>query len=124
MQIISHVCAEFHDREGLMIYAVTPDMLGRYVPAPDAIRQDPLFDLLVADGSLEPFVTEERLRTLENNPHSGIDATGKAIRPVPEETAAEEKPAKAAKPARSPKAEKAEQADPVTEPADKAIAAK
>ena len=122
MRIISHVCADFYDSEGAVIFSVTPSNRNHYIPAPDAIRQDPLFALLVADGSIEAVVTDDRKRVREQDPETGIDETGKAIR-IPVEEAGD-KPAKASKSAKSAKAEKAEPADPGTDPADKAAGVK
>ncbi len=117
MRIISHVCADFYDSEGAVIFSVTPSTRNLYIPAPDAIRQDPLFALLVADGSIEAVVTDDRKRVLEQDPETGIDETGKAIR-IPEAEASE-KSAKTAKTAKSAKVEKADSADPGTDPAVK-----
>ena len=122
MRIISHVCADFYDSEGAVIFSVTPSNRNHYIPAPDAIRQDPLFALLVADGSIEAVVTDDRKRVLEQDPETGIDETGKAIR-IPEAEASE-KPAKTAKSAKSTKTEKAESADPGTDSADNAAGVK
>ena len=93
MLILSRVCAEFHNATGEVVFAVTPAVRDVFVEAPDAIREDPLFRMLINDGSLEAAVPEERKKILENDPAAGHDASGKAI-PVPaEEAAAREKPA-------------------------------
>ena len=122
MRIISHVCADFYDSEGAVIFSVTPSTRNLYIPAPDAIRQDPLFAMLVADGSIEAVISDDRKRVLEQDPETGIDETGKAIR-IPEAEASE-KSAKTAKTAKSAKVEKAEPADPGTDSADKAAGVK
>ncbi len=122
MRIISHVCADFYDSEGAVIFSVTPSDRKSLVEAPEAIRQDPLFALLVADGSIEAVVTDDRKRVLEQDPETGIDETGKAIR-IPEAEASE-KSAKAAKSVKSTKVEKADSADPGTDSADKAAGVK
>ena len=102
MLILSRVGAEFHNAAGEVVFAVTPAVRDVFVEAPDAIREDPLFRMLINDGSLEAAVPEERKKILENDPAAGHDASGKAI-PVPaEEAAAREKPA-----AKSAKAGKA-----------------
>ena len=72
MQIVSHVCAEFYDAKGELILAVTPSLITSFIEAPDAIRQDPLFQMLINDGSLEAGFTKERKRALENDPMNGI----------------------------------------------------
>ena len=122
MRIISHVCADFYDSEGAVIFSVTPSDRKLLVEAPEAIRQDPLFAMLVADGSIEAVISDDRKRVLEQDPETGIDETGKAIR-IPEAEASE-KPAKAAKSTKSTKVEKAESADPGTDFADKAAGVK
>ena len=40
MLILSRVCAEFHDKSGAVIHRITPDMIGLFIDAPEAIRQD------------------------------------------------------------------------------------
>ena len=104
MLIVSHVCAEFHDANGETIFTVTPATRKDFIEAPEAIRQDPLFDLLVADGSLEAAFSKERRLALENDPESGFDATGKAIHLPEKEEEIARKAAKSVKAAR-PKAD-------------------
>lgn len=104
MMILSRVCAEFHDPEGNVLFAVTPSTRNTFVTAPETIRQDPLFRMLVSDGSLEAAVTEERKRILEQDPAAGHDASGKTIPAAPaDEPEESEPPAKrTAKPAPKP----------------------
>ena len=105
MKILSRVCAEFCDKNGNPIYRITPaDRLVYKDDAPEAIRGDLLFQMLVADGSIEVIETVEQRKKLESDPTAGADATGKKA----------EEPAKAAKSAKTAKAEKteAETADP------------
>ena len=77
MLILSRVCAAFHNAGGETIFTVTPAMRNIFTEAPEAIREDPLFDLLVADGSMEVAVTAARQKLLENDPMKGTDASGK-----------------------------------------------
>ncbi len=100
MLILSRVCAEFHDARGAAVFAVTPMTRNIFVEAPDAIRGDPLFRMLLNDGSLEAAVPEERKKVLEADPSAGHDASGKAIPDEPE-AKPEEKPAKAGRSART-----------------------
>ena len=87
MLIISRVCAEFRDAKGTAVFAVTPSMINRtFIEAPEFIREDPLFNMLISDGSLEASISKERQRELENDPVAGHDATGKAIDPTASET--------------------------------------
>ena len=95
MLILSRVCAEFHNSKGEKIFAVTPLTRNTFVDAPEAIREDPLFRMLVNDGSMEAGITDAKKRTLENDPTAGHDAAGKAIRPEKAETV--EKPEKSGK---------------------------
>ena len=43
----------------------------------EAIREDPLFDLLVNEGALEAAVTAAHRRRLESDPLDGADAAGR-----------------------------------------------
>ena len=77
MLIISRVCAEFKNKAGETVYRVKPGDLGLIREAPEAIREDVLFGLLVADGSLEAVESVSRKKVLENDPMLGTDAEGK-----------------------------------------------
>ena len=77
MLIISRVCAEFKNGAGEIVYRVKPGDLGLIREAPEAIREDVLFGLLVADGSLEAVESVSRKKVLENDPMLGTDAEGK-----------------------------------------------
>ena len=77
MLILSRVCAEFRDRTGAVIYRVTPDTRLTFREAPEAIREDPLFDMLVNEGALEAAVTAAHRRRLESDPLDGADAAGR-----------------------------------------------
>ena len=87
MRIMSKVCAEFHSKSGEVLFRVTPDKLYALTDAPDAISQDPLFDLLVDDHVLEVAGSKADQKRLENDP---------------------DKPVKAEKPAKSGRSAKAE----------------
>ena len=97
MLILSRVCAEFHDDRGRAVFAVTPATRNTFLEAPDSIRADPLFQLLLDEGSLEANLTPAARKALENDPAQGTDAAGRKAKPA-------EKPAD--KPAEKP-AEKA-----------------
>ena len=102
MTILSRVCAEFHDPQGNVICTITPANRFKPLEVPDAIARDPLFQLLVADHSLEAVVSAAQMKTLENDPIQGTNAEGKApapkavheTRPAPETKPAPEKKAK------------------------------
>ena len=76
MLILSRACAIFHDAQGKPIFTVHPQ--DRFVcrDAPDAIRQDPLFSLMMADGSLEAVQSVRQKRKLEADPVAGASAEG------------------------------------------------
>ena len=78
MLILSRVCAEFHDAKGVPLFSVTPSTRNIFTEAPEAIREDPLFRMLISDGSLEAAVPEERKRLLENEPMTGVAADGRS----------------------------------------------
>jgi len=79
MLIIAHVCAEFHDPSGKTIFTITPDKFNSFLEAPEEIRQDPLYAMLAADGSIEDARSAERKRAMEADPNAGIDQEGKKI---------------------------------------------
>ena len=60
MLIICHVCAEFHNKRGETVLTVSPEMLTGFISAPEEIQEDPLYGMLMADGSLEAGFTEKR----------------------------------------------------------------
>ena len=80
MFILSRVCAEFHDRHGNVIHRISRNDLLTFREAPDAIQEDPLFQLLLADGSIEtPPKDAKEKKKLENDPTAGADASGRRI---------------------------------------------
>ena len=101
MLILSRVCAEFHDKNGAVIHRITPAMIGLFHDAPEAIRGDLLFDMLLQDGSIKTPEDARKDRNLERDPMGGATADGK-------EKASEKEPEPAAKTAKGTKAAKAE----------------
>ncbi|MCR5297520.1 MAG: hypothetical protein K6E17_08920 [Clostridiales bacterium] len=88
MTIVSHVCVEFHNAKGEPIFAVTPSTVNTLITdVPDEICSDPLYQMMINDGSLSAGISKEKARQLENDPTLGIDASGKAIPPEPAEPA-------------------------------------
>lgn len=83
MLILSRVCAEFRDRSGAVIHRVTPETRLTFREAPEAIREDPLFQMLLSDGSLEAAVTNVQRKKLEAEPLEGTDATGRKVPAAP-----------------------------------------
>ena len=79
MTIIPYVCAEFRDSKGNTLFTIRPDMLRGLHEVPESIRQDPLFGMLVRDGSIcTPEITAQKKR-LEQDPMFGITAEGRRI---------------------------------------------
>ena len=75
MLIVAYVCAEFHDKTGTVIHRIRPADLRVATEAPEAIRQDPLFDMMVRDGSLRVPETKAELKKLENDPEPKAPVT-------------------------------------------------
>ena len=80
MLILSRVCAEFRDHTGAVVHRVTPETRLTFREAPESIREDPLFHLLLEEGSLEAAVTPARRKGLEAEPQKGTDAAGRKSR--------------------------------------------
>lgn len=78
MLILSRVCVDFRSPEGVSLFEVKPSMLNTFQEAPDAIQHDPLFSLLVSDGSLEAVVSAARKKELEKDPIQDTDPSGKS----------------------------------------------
>lgn len=95
MLLLSRVCAEFRDRTGAVLFAVTPETRLTFQEAPESIRQDPLFGMLLSDHSIEVTEDKNKKKALENDPAA----------PLPEAPEKPEKPEpadKPVKPARAP----------------------
>ena len=84
MLILSRVCADFYDQNRNLLHKITPVDLGLFHDAPESIRQDPLFQMLVDDKSIK--FPEDALtnRALENDPYAGATAEGKEIKETKE----------------------------------------
>ena len=79
MLILSRVCAEFTDKSGAVIHKITPAMLGLFHDAPEALKGDLLFNMLLADGSIKTPEDAKKDRELEQDPMIGMAATGKTV---------------------------------------------
>ncbi len=86
MLILSRVSAAFHNRKGETVFTVRPGQLNTFLEAPEEIREDPLFDMLSADGSLEAVKSVQQRKKLENDPLQGVTPEG---RKTPQTSAAE-----------------------------------
>ena len=78
MMIIPYVCADFRDKSGNTIFRITPDMIRTMQEVPEAIKQDLLFDMLVADGSIKTPETAAQRKLLEQEPMLGMTADGRS----------------------------------------------
>ncbi len=98
IEFMPRVCADFYDKNRNLLFRVTQKDLGNYVIAPDTIHQDPLYKMLLDDGSIKlPPANSRDRRDLENNPYAGADATGKDLKPKADKPKAETKPKAEAK---------------------------
>lgn len=96
MLLLSRVCAEFHDREGNKLFSVTPLTRLTFQEAPESIRQDPLFEMLLHDHSIEVAEDTSRRKQFENDPIENDPSKNdpeKAEAPKPESAAPAKKPA-------------------------------
>ena len=102
--IVCYVAAIFSDpKTREEIFRVEKSDLGLIMDAPKAIKQDPLFNLLVSDGSIK-IVEKKNLKQLENDPMKGVSAegkSGKAAESAEKEEKEPEKEPKAGKTANS-----------------------
>lgn len=94
MLLLSRVCAEFRDRTGAVLFAVTPETRLTFQEAPESIRQDPLFGMLLNDHSIEVTEDKNKKKRLENDP----------VISLPETPEKPEKPEPADKPVKPVKA--------------------
>ena len=109
MLLLSRVCADFYDRNRALLFRITRNDLGTFVDAPESIRQDPLFRMLVDDGSIRFPEDAKSNKALENDPYAGANAEGKEIR--------ETKP-RTVKPKAETKVKPKEDSNPDPNPAD------
>ena len=77
MLILSRVCADFTDGNGRTIFSINPPDLLSFLEAPEEIRLDPLFGLMIAEGSLEAVHSVDQRKKLENDPTEGVSAEGR-----------------------------------------------
>jgi len=77
MLILTRVCAEFHNRSGQTVLTVRPGQLLSFLEAPEEIQEDPLFSMMLNDGSLEAVRSVSDQRKLESDPLAGITPEGK-----------------------------------------------
>ena len=83
MLILARVCADFYDKNRNLLHRITPRDLGTFHEAPDSIQQDPLFQMLVDDGSIKYPADAAKDRALEQDPFAGATADGRDIEVKP-----------------------------------------
>ncbi len=80
--MISYVCADFYNKKNERVFQVRPADIREFLYPPESIKEDPLYQMLLNDGSIAIANTEEEKKTLEKNMMIGIDAAGRKKRPV------------------------------------------
>ena len=83
IRILCSVAASFRLPDG-GIFELGPNQRYVMLDAPAGIREDPLFNGLIHDGSLEIAGVTADTRLLENAPDLGVTADGKKPRKKPE----------------------------------------
>ena len=78
MKIVCKVCAEFRDPDGAFLFSVRSRDRLSILEAPEAIRKDPLFDMLIRDRSLEVLERREDLKKAEHEPLAVLEKAEKA----------------------------------------------
>ena len=81
MLILARVCADFYDRNRNLLHRILPVHLGTFHEAPDSIRQDPLFQMLVDDGSIKYPADAAKDKALEQDPFAGTTPDGREKKP-------------------------------------------
>ena len=81
MLILARVCADFYDKNRNLLHRILPVHLGTFHEAPDSIKQDPLFQMLVDDGSIKYPADAAKDRALEQDPYAGTTPDGREKRP-------------------------------------------
>ena len=82
MLILSRVCADFYNHKGELVHRVTPATRLTFHEAPETIKEDPLFQMLLNEGALEASVTPVQKKQLEADPLEGADAAGRKRGPA------------------------------------------
>jgi len=79
MLILARVCADFYDKNRNLLHRILPVHLGTFHEAPESIKQDPLFQMLVDDGSIKYPADAAKDRALEQDPYAGTTPDGREI---------------------------------------------
>ena len=96
LTLIAYVAATFYDpKTDEKIYEIPSESLRTILTdVPAAVKKDPLFNMLVEDGSLQA-VEKKNLKQLENNPMKDITPEGKSASTAKVSKAKAEKTAEA-----------------------------
>ena len=98
MLILARVCADFYDKNRNLLHRITPRDLNLFREVPESIQQDPLFQMLVDDGSIKFPADAAKDKALEQDPFAGTTPDGREIKPkVETKPKAESKPKTATK---------------------------
>jgi len=110
---------QFYDSRRNLLFRITPHDLGLFVDAPESVKENPLFRMLVDDGSIKFPEDARSVRTLENDPMAGATADGKEIKETKPRNASKPKSSSGTKATASVKAKTKSDPDsePGTEPA-------
>lgn len=84
MRIVSRVAAAFCRPDRSIIFEVRPADILVILDAPDEIRNDPLFPLMVNEGSLQVITNIALQKELEADPVQGTGPDGRKPDPDPE----------------------------------------
>ena len=98
MLILARVCADFYDKNRNLLHRITPRDLNLFREVPESVQQDPLFQMLVDDGSIKFPADAAKDKALEQDPFAGTTPDGREIKPkVETKPKAESKPKTTAK---------------------------
>ena len=97
MMILSRVCVEFRDKKGETIFTVGPEKRNVFIQAPDRIKEDPIYEMLLEDGSMDATEDRAKQKKLEADPLMGTTAEGKREKPASSSSSGSKASAKAKK---------------------------
>ena len=81
MLILARVCADFYDKNRNLLHRITPRDLNLFREVPESIQQDPLFQMLVDDGSIKFPADATKDKALEQDPFAGTTPDGREKKP-------------------------------------------
>lgn len=79
LTLISYVAVDFwNSKTGEMIFRIPKEKRGLIIKAPEAIQVDPMYGMLIEDGSIR-VVDKKEAKALENDPMKDVNAEGKSL---------------------------------------------